>query len=143
MTHLFLIMSLLDESCHKKNSSLVHVTCSPFILEGILCQRRMIYITNQFYVSVVTYVTITSNRMTVPITSINYIKYPSIKSLFDKIGSKKYNSLIHITCSTSILEVVYWERRMYFILLAFFHVSVVITCVTTVTPNLMISENHE
>ena len=80
-------MSLLDESCHKKNSSLIHVACSPFILEGILCQRRMIY-TNQFYVTVVTYVTITSNRMTVPTTSINYIKYPSIKRLFDKSGQK-------------------------------------------------------
>ena len=80
----------------------------------------MIYITNQFYVNVVTYVTITSNRMTVPTTSINYIKYSSIKGLFDKFGKKKYNSLIHITCSTFILEVACRERRIYFILLAFF-----------------------
>ena len=112
-------MSLFEESCHKKNSSLVHNACSPFILEGIR-QRRMIYITNQFYVNVVTYVTITSNRMTVPTTSINYIKYSSIKGLFDKFGKKKYNSLIHITCSTFILEVACRERRIYFILLAFF-----------------------
>ena len=44
--------------------------------QSILCECRYIW-------------TITSNRMTVPITSINYIKYPSIKSLFDKSGPKK------------------------------------------------------
>ena len=92
-------MSLFDDFCHKKNSSLVHIACSPFILKG-KCQRRMIYITNQFYTSVVTYVIITSNHMTVPIMSINYIKYSSIKSLFDK-SSQKNTILSYISHAIS------------------------------------------
>ena len=47
--------------------------------------------------NVVTYVTITSNRMTVPTTSINYIKYSSIKGLFDKFGKKKDTILSYIS----------------------------------------------
>ena len=92
-------MSLFDDFCHKKNSSLVHIACSPFILKG-KCQRIMIYITNQFYTSVVTYVIITSNHMTVPIMSINYIKYSSIKSLFDK-SSQKNTILSYISHAIS------------------------------------------
>ena len=119
-------MSLFDDFCHKKNSSLVHIACSPFILKG-KCQRRMIYITNQFYASVIAYVTITSNHMTVPITF----------SQKNTILSYIYHMLyLHFRSCIS-------RKNDIFYIIGLFPVSVVITCVTTVTPYLMISENHE
>ena len=103
----------------------------------------MIYITNQLYVSVVTYVTITSNRMIVPTTSINYIKHSTIKGLFDK-SDKKNTILSYISHALLSFQKLYVGKEGYILYYwPFFHVSVVITCVTIVTLNLMISENHE